>query len=88
MVHCFSKVVYDSGVELYGNILTCSGSQEVIGSIPICSTQRIKGLQTSMFVALFSFAYSIAHTLYTCKRTSYINFIKHTTNILVTQLNL
>ena len=36
-----------------------SGSQEVIGSIPICSTQRIKGLQAKKFAALFSFVYSI-----------------------------
>jgi len=30
-----------------------SGSQEVIGSIPICSTQIIKGLQISEFVTLY-----------------------------------
>ncbi len=43
-LHCFCNVVNDSMVELYGNILIFPGSQEVIGSIPICSTLIIKGL--------------------------------------------
>ena len=51
--------MYDSGVELYGNILTCSGSQEVIGSIPICSTEIMKQLQALHLVAAFSFALAI-----------------------------
>ena len=46
-------------MESGGKYHIVSGSQEVIGSIPICSTQRIKGLQASEFVALFSFVYSI-----------------------------
>jgi len=33
-------------MESGGKSSIVSGSQEVIGSIPICSTQRIKGLQT------------------------------------------
>ncbi|MCK5209820.1 MAG: hypothetical protein KAQ79_17425, partial [Cyclobacteriaceae bacterium] len=39
------------------------------------------------FAALFSFVQTIVHKLYTCKRTNYRIHIKHTTNILVIQLN-
>jgi hypothetical protein len=46
-------------MESGGKSPTFTGSQEVIGSIPICSTQRIKGLQTSRFAALFSFVDTI-----------------------------
>jgi hypothetical protein len=35
-----------------GKCRIVSGSQEVIGSIPICSTQIIKGLQILEFVTL------------------------------------
>jgi hypothetical protein len=49
---CFCNVVNGSMVELYGNVLIFPGSQEVIGSIPICSTLIIKGLQSFGFVAL------------------------------------
>ena len=48
-----------------------SGSQELIGSVPICSTQKIKGLQTIRFAALFSFGYFLVQILHPCKRTSY-----------------
>ena len=48
-------------MESSGKSRIVSGSQEVIGSIPICSTQIIKGLQASKFVALFSFVYTIVY---------------------------
>ncbi len=48
----FFPVVYGSMVELWGNIPIFPGSQEVIASIPICSTQIIKGLQTRRFADL------------------------------------
>jgi len=59
-------------MELCGKSRIVSGSQEVIGSIPICSTLIIKGLQISEFVTL-SFlpdfcqkaTRNYEHTLYT-----------------------
>jgi len=39
-------------MESSGKSRIVSGSQEVIGSIPICSTQIIKGLQSFRFAAL------------------------------------
>ena len=39
-------------MESGGKSRIVSGSQEVIGSIPICSTKIIKGLQISEFVTL------------------------------------
>jgi len=45
-------------MESGGKTRIVPGSQEVIGSIPICSTKRIEGLETSEFATLFSFVYS------------------------------
>jgi hypothetical protein len=42
-----------SMVELWGNIPIFPGSQEVIASIPICSTQEIKQLLAIRSVAAF-----------------------------------
>ena len=39
-------------MESGGKCRIVSGSQEVIGSIPICSTKIIRGLQISEFVTL------------------------------------
>ena len=73
-----------------------SGSQEVIGSTPICSTQNIKGLRSSGFVTL-SFLPDFcqpadqisdyAHTVHYVKNDLPVH-IKYITNILVMQLIL
>ena len=38
-VHCFCNIVYDSIMQFCGKTHIVSGYQEVIGSIPICSTK-------------------------------------------------
>jgi len=83
-------------MESSGKSRIVSGSQEVIGSIPICSTLIIKGLRILEFVTLFILPVfcqpadqisDFAHTVHYVKNDLPVH-IKYITNILVIQLIL
>ena len=81
-------------MESSGKSRIVSGSQEVIGSIPICSTKIIRGLQISEFVTLSFLPVfcqpadqisDFAHTVHYVKKDLPVH-TKYITNTLVIQL--
>jgi hypothetical protein len=82
-------------MESCGKTRIVPGSQEVIGSIPICSTSIDKGFRDLFFGTLSFFTRflpesytSYVNILYTMLKNETIVHIKYITNVLVLQLIL
>ena len=66
-------------MEFSGKSRFVPGSQEVIGSTPICSTKSMKQLQSNVFVAAFLFAYkAISKRENVHIRTDYLSKVEST----------